>query len=65
MLKFWMDKGVAGFRIDAVIFFFEDKEFRDDGTFQRQIEQPETIEFVHEMRVFLDEYNEKHGGFER
>ncbi|MFC5862758.1 alpha-glucosidase [Acidicapsa dinghuensis] len=30
VLRFWMDKGVAGFRIDAVSRLFEDPELRDD-----------------------------------
>ena len=30
VLTFWMDKGVDGFRIDALNYVFEDKLFRDD-----------------------------------
>ena len=30
VLRFWMDKGVAGFRIDAVSRLFEDPQWRDD-----------------------------------
>ncbi|XP_065224318.1 maltase 1-like [Planococcus citri] len=65
MIEFWLDKGVAGFRLDATPFFFEDKEFRDDDIYLRQFNQPETIEFIHEFRTYLDKYNEKHDGFER
>lgn len=65
MIEFWLNKGVAGFRLDAAPFYFEDKEFRDDNVHLRQSNQPETYEFIHEFRVYLDEYNEKHGGFER
>ena len=28
ILKFWLDKGVGGFRMDAVPFLFENKDFR-------------------------------------
>ncbi|XP_065224320.1 maltase 1-like [Planococcus citri] len=65
MIEFWLNKSVAGFRLDATPFFFEDKEFRDDVMYLRQINQPETIEFIHEFRTYLDKYNEDHGGFER
>jgi glycosidase len=30
VLDFWMQKGVAGFRIDAVSRLFEDPQMRDD-----------------------------------
>ena len=30
VLTFWMDKGVDGFRMDAVPWLFEDPEFKDE-----------------------------------
>merc|ERR1719334_555206 len=30
VLKFWTDRGVDGFRMDAVPFLFEDQQFRDE-----------------------------------
>jgi alpha-glucosidase len=30
MMRFWMKRGVAGFRLDAVTSLFEDPEFRDE-----------------------------------
>lgn len=64
-MKFWLDRGVAGFRLDAAIFFFEDKNMRDDDNQIRQYNQPESLEFIHELRLFLNEYNEAAGGSER
>ncbi|XP_065223832.1 maltase A2-like [Planococcus citri] len=64
IIEFWLNKGVAGFRLDATPFFFEDKEFRDDD-YMRQYDQPEIFEFIHEFRTYLDKYNQEHGGFER
>ncbi|XP_065224315.1 maltase 1-like [Planococcus citri] len=64
IIEFWLNKGVAGFRLDATPFFFEDKEFRDDDH-SRQFNQPEVYEFIHEFRTYLDKYNQEHGGFER
>ena len=64
MIKFWLDKGVDGFRLDATPFYFEDKEFTD-GVSNPERDLPETFEFIHEFRMFLDDYNMEHGGFER
>lgn len=30
VLGFWLDKGAAGFRVDAVNFLMEDEELRDE-----------------------------------
>lgn len=65
IITFWLNKGVAGFRLDATPFYFEDKEFRDGGYEERQLNQPETLELIHEFRLWLDEYNKIHGDFER
>ncbi|XP_065212755.1 maltase A1-like [Planococcus citri] len=65
MIEFWLDKGVAGFRFDATPYFFENKDFRDAVYYYDQVNQPETLEFLHELRLSLDEYNKEHGGIER
>jgi glycosidase len=30
MMRFWLDKGVAGFRLDVVNWFVKDEKFRDN-----------------------------------
>lgn len=65
MIKFWLDKGVAGFRLDAVLFMMEDEHFRDNGDTYWQCDEEGTYKVIHEFREFLDEYNQKNGGIER
>lgn len=70
-MRFWLDKGVDGFRIDVIWLLVEDGEFRNEppnpnykeGDIDRwrhihiyQEDQPETLEVVKEMRTVLDEY---------
>lgn len=70
-MRFWLDKGVDGFRIDVIWLLVEDALFRDEpensqykpGEIDRfrhihiyQEDQPETREIVREMRAVLDEY---------
>lgn len=31
VLQFWVDQGVDGFRVDAVIYLVEDKDFHDEA----------------------------------
>jgi len=70
-MRFWLRKGVDGFRIDVIWLLVEDGEFRDEppnpnwkeGEVDRfrhlhpyQEDQPETREIVQEMRAVLDEF---------
>ncbi|KAK3926717.1 Maltase 1 [Frankliniella fusca] len=73
VLRFWLKKGVDGFRVDAVITLFEDEQLRDqpycdcgetDPT-QRDYEKPiytenlpETYAMVKEWRKVLDEFGD-------
>lgn len=78
-MKFWLDLGVAGFRIDAVPHFFEDERFLDEelvpGTTPGSYEsvtrkftynlQPDVNELLAEFRAVADEYSNKDDGLQR
>ena len=55
ILKFWTDKGVAGFRMDAVPFLFEDQEFRDEPE-SGKTDDPEDYNYL--RHVFTWNYPE-------
>lgn len=70
--KFWLDKGVDGFRLDIFHVIFKDAEFRDNpfhwsylpkddyvGFFTEwkyTINQPETVKLAEELRLVLDKF---------
>ncbi len=49
VVEFWLDRGIDGFRVDAVPYLFE-----REGTSCENL--PETHDFCREMRRFVDEY---------
>jgi alpha-glucosidase len=72
VLRFWLDRGVDGFRVDVIWHLIKDAEFRDNPpnpgwtAGQREIgrllqvnsaDQPEIHDVVAEMRRVLDEYD--------
>ncbi|XP_065212328.1 maltase 1-like [Planococcus citri] len=71
MIKFWLDKGVTAFRLDAVEFFMEDPSLRDDidteslikvvlgveETETPRLHHPDTFEFLHELYMFFRQYD--------
>lgn len=75
ILKFWLDKGVDGFRIDSVHMIFKDQVFRDDPPnpdYQEGVDdpynalvhinsmkQPERFEVLKAFSKFLDSYKDK------
>lgn len=72
VLKFWLDKGVSGFRMDAVSRLFEDPQMRDDPYLpgynafgDRNIQHkytddlPECHEVFREIRALVDSYPSK------
>jgi len=53
IIRFWLDLGIDGFRVDAVPYLFE-----EDGTICENL--PLTHEFLREMRKFVDSrYSDK------
>ncbi len=73
-LRFWLDKGVDGFRVDVVWLMIKDAEFRDnpdnpgwrpgqpdiDRHLQvHSADQPEVHEVIAEMRSVVDEYRDR------
>jgi alpha-glucosidase len=73
-LRFWLDRGVDGFRVDVIWLLIKDDLFRDNPpnpTWQPQeaginrllqrysADRPETLEVVMEMRAVLDAYPDR------
>lgn len=70
ILEFWMDKGISGFRFDALKHLFENITFADEPYLKGKegsllyndidhiyiIDQPEVIEIIYDWREFLDNY---------
>ncbi|MBX3510431.1 MAG: DUF3459 domain-containing protein [Hyphomonadaceae bacterium] len=69
--RFWLQRGVDGFRLDVVNFFTHDAQLRDNPAlplkraparphqFQRHLydrTQPETLAFLARLRALLDEF---------
>ncbi len=69
--RFWLDRGVDGFRLDVINYLFHDKALRDNpiaghsrppamtGQFQRHLRdrsQPETLAFLARLRALTDRY---------
>lgn len=69
--RFWLERGVDGFRLDVVNFFTHDAQLRDNPPlplkrppprphqFQRHLydrTQPETLAFIARLRALLDRY---------
>ena len=56
ILRFWLDRGVAGFRIDVCQAIVKDRELRDDPG--RSENQPEVHDVMRRWRAVADEYDE-------
>lgn len=73
-MRFWLDRGVDGFRVDVIWLLIKDDQFRDnppnpawqpgDSPSSREIrqyseDQPEIHAVVREMRSLLDSYTDR------
>jgi alpha-glucosidase len=73
-LRFWLDRGVDGFRVDAIHHLFEDAQLRDNPLNPdwrqgmspsrrlirtRTMDQPEVHEAIAEMRRVADAYEDR------
>jgi alpha-glucosidase len=60
ILRFWFDRGVAGFRIDVAHALIKDKELREDppdGTRVYSMNRPETHKIYRDWRRLADSYD--------
>ena len=67
-LRFWLDLGVDGFRLDVINFIAKDKKFRDNPylfsnpLFQSHVftrNRPKSFKIVKELRKLTDQYNNR------
>ena len=73
VMRFWLDKGVDGFRVDVIWMMIKDEQLRDEppnpdwdgvdphGSLQHIYTRdlPEVHDLIRHMRTVLDEYNER------
>lgn len=73
-MRFWLEKGVDGFRVDVMWHMIKDEQFRDNpanpdyqphmATYEQLLpvystDQPEVHDIVHKMRRVLDSYDNR------
>jgi alpha-glucosidase len=67
-VKFWLDKGVDGFRLDVVNWFVKDHKFRNNpallgfARFQKHLfdrNRPETHDILRDFRKLVDSYPDR------
>ena len=59
ILRFWLDRGVAGFRIDVAHALVKDRELRDEPSPNERVfsmNRPETHEILRDWRAIADSY---------
>jgi alpha-glucosidase len=74
VMRFWLDKGVDGFRVDVMWHLIKDQQLRDNpvnpqykphmATYDQLLpvystDQPEVHDIVEQMRAVLDEYDDR------
>jgi alpha-glucosidase len=51
-MRFWLDRGVDGFRLDTANFYFHDKLLRDDPADYRRKDQPDVNPYFMQYHIF-------------
>ena len=51
-MRFWLERGVDGFRLDTVNFYFHDKLLRDDPADFRRKDRPEANPYAMQYHLF-------------
>jgi alpha-glucosidase len=74
VMRFWLDRGVDGFRVDVIWHMIKDDQFRDNppnpdyrqhmSTYEKLLpvystDQPEVHDIIRKMRKLLDSYPER------
>jgi alpha-glucosidase len=74
VMRFWLEKGVDGFRVDVMWHMIKDEQFRDNpvnpdyqnhmATYEKLLpvystDQPEVHDIVYQMRAVLDSFDER------
>ncbi len=68
LVRYWLDMGVDGFRLDVVNWFIKDDQFRSNPFSLRSVDlhrhvydrnRPETIDICRELRALTDSYSER------
>lgn len=68
MMRFWLDRGVDGFRLDVVNWFVKDENFRDNPFTIKPLNpekhkydrnRPEVHDFLRELRSVVDGYDSR------
>lgn len=62
VLRFWLDRGVAGIRVDVADHLFKDPDLPDDatrvpGSASTRTHRPELLDLYREWRAILDSYD--------
>jgi len=62
VLRFWLDRGVDGFRVDVIALLIKDAQFSDEPRVKtriRTVDQPEVHDIIRQFRTVLDEYGDR------
>lgn len=75
-MKFWLEKGVSGFRVDAPMVLLEDEQLRDSpplppnpthftifasDELEQHVHHPDTFRFLNELYTFVQQYDRERG----